>query len=600
MTEIPDDYRAGRVALSWSTVIGLTLITMVMLTLMQEPMGWGFLAWVALLPWVLATAGAKSGGRGAIISYVFGLAYYLINLYWLIPVTPPGYGALCFYLAWYFVLTGYIMRRVYQRRRWPFTFVLPVVWVGQEYLRAIIFTGFPWLFLSHSQHENFRLMQVCDLFGAYGLTFLVAMVNGLLCDLLLRPLARRNVQRPHLGALALIVLTIFCLTDAMLYGIYRVNQGQQTITEGPTIALVQEVIPQYVKESGESNEEIFARHLRLSEQTLAGVPRPDLIVWPETMTCCPMNKEFLELQAPRFNLDNFTWLQHGRDFDKRLRELAGQGSAVLVGTPAVQMGQIEYELRPLRKWNSAILYLSDGSKYARRYDKMHLVPFGEVVPFRESCPPLYRLLSSLTPYDYEYTLDVGKDPTVFTYEDRQERAWRFAVAICYEDVMPQVPRRLTVAKGEKRVDFLLNISNDGWFVTGAKDEPIKPSAELIQHLVICKFRAVENRVGIARAVNTGISAFIRPDGIVQEGFLEGNLPEKARQRQAVAGFATDKVYLDTRVSIYSRVGDIFAIICTALAALLLLDGIRCQRREKKTIQLQMNKNKHKFLKIKKM
>jgi len=231
---------------------------------------------------------------------------------------------------------------------------------------------------------------------------------------------------------------------------------------------------------------------------------------------------------------------------------------------------------------------------------MHLVHFGEVVPFRESCPPLYRLLSSLTPYDYEYTLDVGKDPTVFTYEDRQERAWRFAVAICYEDVMPQVPRRLTVAKGEKRVDFLLNISNDGWFVTGAKDEPIKPSAELIQHLVICKFRAVENRVGIARAVNTGISAFIRPDGIVQEGFLEGNLPEKARQRQAVAGFATDKVYLDTRVSIYSRVGDIFAIICTALAALLLLDGIRCQRREKKTIQLQMNKNKHKFLKIKKM
>lgn len=109
----------------------------------------------------------------------------------------------------------------------------------------------------------------------------------------------------------------------------------------------------------------------------------------------------------------------------------------------------------------------------------------------------------------------------------------------------------------------------------------QPQRKLLQHLVICKFRAVENRVGIVRAVNTGISAFIRPDGRVQEGYLAGTLPENHAQRQAVAGFLTDNVYLDRRISLYSIIGDSFAIACTVPTGFLLIGGILMQSRWKK-------------------
>jgi len=617
--EMPLDYRERRVLLRWRTVLGLTGISVILLTVIHEQcffgsdwlrFGWSWLAWLAMVPWVLATVGARRGGVMALLNYAAGLVYFLGNLYWLAMVTPLGYAGLCVYLAIYFLLCGYILRQIYLHLRWPFTFVLPIIWVGQEYLRAILLTGFPWFFLSHSQHERLWLIQISDTLGAYGVTFLVAMVNGLICDLLLRPLVskpaqkpkmRRSLPTPHkkpshigpaLGAGTLILLTVCCVTGAVLYGQWRYKQGEETITAGPTVAVVQENIPQYVKESGEAEEVIFDKHMDLSKQALQvkEAPKPSLIVWPETMTCAYLNDKFLKMDVPGFDLDKFEPLIWSREVNGDLAVLAKQGAAVLVGTPALEMKQFGNELRMDKKWNSAILYLCGGKRFEQRYDKMHLVPFGEVVPFRESWPWLYRLLNSLTPYDYEYTLEAGKEETVFEYQAQHKEAdevkdktWRFAVAICYEDVMPQVPRRLTVQEDAKRIDFLLNISNDGWFVTGGKDKPIKPTSELMQHLAICKFRAVENRIGIARAVNTGISAFIRPDGVVQEGKLAGTLPDQVRKRQATAGFLTDTIYLDDRTSFYSCYGDLFAQICAALLGGLFVTAVSAHRRGNKIL-----------------
>jgi apolipoprotein N-acyltransferase len=251
--------------------------------------------------------------------------------------------------------------------------------------------------------------------------------------------------------------------------------------------------------------------------------------------------------------------------------------ALLVGTPALELKDFGTELRPVANANSAVLYLAGGQRFGGRYDKMHLVPFGEVVPFKQSWPWLHRLLNGMTPYDFDYTLDAGQEPKVFQFRSG-ERDWRFGVAICYEDVTAWVPRCLAVADGAKRIDFLLNISNDGWFVSGGKDTPIKATGELLQHLAICKFRAVENRIGIARAVNTGISGFIRPDGQVQTKGQAGTLPDDPRARQTVTGFLTDRVYTDTRISLYSRWGDVFAIACVSLTGLSLV----CTYRGKKS------------------
>ncbi len=140
-----------------------------------------------------------------------------------------------------------------------------------------------------------------------------------------------------------------------------------------------------------------------------------------------------------------------------------------------------------------------------------------------------------------------------------------------------MPRTLTREEsGRKRADFLLNISNEGWYVRGKTEQDIHPTAELAQHLAIARFRAVENRVGIARSVNMGISAFIKPDGTVQSGGRAGTLADHPFDRQNQAGFVTDHVYIDSRTTIYNKMGDLFALICVAGLALLFFDALLIQ------------------------
>lgn len=573
---IPTDYKLRRFSVKTRTVLILIALTMLMLTAIAEPIGWSPLAWFALIPWTIANAGAQKYRRAALINYIFGLLYFLANLYWLAGVTTLGWIALCFYLACYFPLAGFIVRRIYLKYRWPFTFVLPILWVALEYLRAIVMTGFPWFFLAHSQHANLSLIQISDLGGAYALTFIIAMVNGLLADMLLRPLKRppKNKPRPALGFASLLTTTALCLTATILYGRFRLSQSEQTTTPGPKLTLIQEVVPQYVKEAGQSDEDILARHINLSNLAMQQQHKPDLIVWPETVTAAPLNKDFLNLNPDILTASGMEMLQKSLSVHKQLLDLSQKNVAVLIGAPALQLSTSESE--KAKFFNSAILYLPNGRRFPQRYDKMHRVPFGEVVPFKHSWPWLHKLLNKLTPYDYDYTLDSGTDPTVFEFTTSKGTTAKFAVAICYEDVIPYVPRQLAAVKdGKKRIDFLLNISNDGWFVRGGKNgKPVTKTSELIQHLAICRFRAVENRIAIARAVNCGISAFIKPDGSLQHTPLAGTLPNDPQQRQITSGFITDHIYLDSRTTIYAQIGDSFAIIATILTALLLIASLR--------------------------
>lgn len=595
---LPSDYRRRRAILKPKTVILATAASMLLLTVCQEPIGWSIVAWIALAPWVVAVASGKSTKQTLVITYAFALIYFLGNLYWLANVTMPGYAALCFYLAWYFPITGYLLRRIYLRRRWPFTVVLPVVWVGQEYARAIIMTGFPWLFISHSQHESYRLIQLCDLVGTYGVTFLIAMVNGLVCDMLLRPLKsspppmkNSSQSKPNrtltLTTAKLAMVVAIIIVAAIIYGNYRINQTPKTTTQGPTITLVQENIPQFVKEQGQSNEQIFTKHLRLSNEALLADTKPQLIVWPETMVPGPINLQFIDVVIPPDLREKYKMRIECQSYHSRLQELARDNAAILVGSSSIEFAA---QGPKYNAYNSAILYLQNGQRYGKRYDKMHLVPFGEVVPFKDSWPWLHELLNKLTPYDYDYTLAAGHTPLAFEFtaktkpiqhiERQAGDTYRFAVAICYEDVISRVVRKLTASEnGEKRVDFLVNISNDGWFVNAGQGKPTRSTSEQIQHLVQCKFRAIENRVPIARAVNTGISCFITSVGKTQEIGLEGTLPHDPKRRQAVAGFITDTIEPDSRLTLYSKIGDTFAIANTILAILLLIATRKKKKRK---------------------
>ena len=203
-----------------------------------------------------------------------------------------------------------------------------------------------------------------------------------------------------------------------------------------------------------------------------------------------------------------------------------------------------------RRYNSAVLLRPDAPQpVAGRYDKMHRVPFGEYVPLREELP----WMNALAPYDFDYSVHAGEEFTRFRVGE-----FRFGVLICYEDTDPALARQY-VAPGTEPVDFLVNISNDGWFDGTSEHE---------EHLAICRFRAVETRRSVVRAVNMGISAVIDGSGCVREA------PGPSwGESKKIAAVLTAEVPIDRRCSLYASWGDWLAWGCWGVLALGLIGSI---------------------------
>jgi apolipoprotein N-acyltransferase len=257
----------------------------------------------------------------------------------------------------------------------------------------------------------------------------------------------------------------------------------------------------------------------------------------------------------------------------------------------------------LASYNSAYYYRSDGTRDPGRYDKIHLVLFGEYIPFQHRFPWLFEQLKKFFPegYNPNYSLEHGRHYTVFemappkaedgnsppeTSDLKLQTPFRFGVIICYEDSIPYVGRNFALDEhGRKRVDWLVNISNDGWFVRFPESEGrVIASSELSQHAAICAFRAVENRLAIVRSVNTGISCLIDSTGRIRDGYLAAGdgFPTKAMDRTALAGWFVDRLPIDKRVTFYSRHGEWFANGCAVLYAGVLLWPLMARRRYRRT------------------
>jgi apolipoprotein N-acyltransferase len=193
-----------------------------------------------------------------------------------------------------------------------------------------------------------------------------------------------------------------------------------------------------------------------------------------------------------------------------------------------------------------------------------------------------------TPYNYDYTLDPGKERTVFALDPNEAQArplpCRLGVLICYEDTVPGLAREFAVdPQGRRRVDALLNISNDGWFVRfSGSPAQVHPSAELAQHVAACTFRAVENRVPVLRSVNTGISCLIDSCGRIHDGFAKASpdFPARALERSGMAGWFVDRMPIDRRVSVFSRYGRWLDALCATLFAACAAMAARDSRRNR--------------------
>jgi len=223
-----------------------------------------------------------------------------------------------------------------------------------------------------------------------------------------------------------------------------------------------------------------------------------------------------------------------------------------------------------RRYNAAYLYHDDGNQNPLRYDKVHLVPFGEYIPWINSVPALKDFFFKyISPYDFDYTLSPGDSFTVFEFYykpevDKKAKAMlRVASPICYEDVDAAVCRRMVYSsKGRKRVDMLVNLTNSAWY-SGLDQRP--------QHLQIAAMRSIENRVPMARSVNTGISAILDSLGTVRFEVRSND------QNQFLEGFISDRVMSDPRNTLYGRLGCLPMMALSLLFLLLVLMAILTRR-----------------------
>ena len=509
----------------------------VMLTVMQTPWGVHFLAWGAWVPFVLACGPEVRGKRLAVAAYVVAAGYWLFNLSWLWAVTGPGFIVFALWQAVYWPVLALTVRFV-RRKRWALTVCVPVIFVGAEAIQGWLFTGFSWFFLAHSQYRMLPLIQICDIFGALGVSVLVAMVNGLLADGVVGWTARRRLGWVF-GAKAAAVTLLLAATA--VYGFYRLEQTPAFVSEGPLVGSVQPNVPSFVKEETENAHVLLDDLIEKSQACIdAGAV---LAVWPETMVLAAMNPGYLRYWDAS---------SEPQQLHRRILGHAEGQAYVLFGAHSATVNS---DLIIADQFNTAFLYRPDGKADLQRYDKIHLVPFGEYIPFRRSAPWVYRMILFLSPYEYDYNLTPGQSYTVFKINDDQRgTAWHFGVLICYEDTSPTVTRRMAAAEnGVKRIDWLVNISNDGWYVRFREGKVI-PSAELSQRMAISVFRCIENRIAIIRSVNTGISCLIDSTGRIRDGYRDGTLPEAAIERQGVEGWFTDRVPIDRRVTAFSRVG----------------------------------------------
>ncbi len=534
-----------------------------LLTLIHPPIGFSALAWFALVPFILACAPDAKIKPLLLSAYVISFFYWLINLYWIVPITVLGWLAFCLYTALLWPILALCLRTC-RKKKIPLFIAAPILLVGAERLQGFLLGGFFWRYLAHSQYANLTIIQIADIFGAAGVSFLVAMVNGLIAELLIAAKEKKLLKPNIFIKTALIACLVIA---AVLYGNWRIKQSKNTVHPGPEVAAIQSNVPQSVKRSFQNAESIFKDLTEQSQQALKF--KPALIVWPETMVQAILDKQIWPiLKSPEDNIE----------FHNKLSRLARDKACLLVGAYGGKLlldeNSIDY---PIARYNSAFLYHPDGKQDPKRYDKIHLVPFGEFIPFRKTWPGLFKILMKFTPYNYDYSIEPGTQYTIFNIKPENQKndiTYNFGVMICYEDTVPEIAGKFTLDEnGNKRLDWLVNISNDGWFVR-FKDEKILPSTELAQHAAICAFRAVENRVSIIRSVNAGISCLIDTNGRIKNGFSAGNLPKKAMERTGCSGWFVARIPIDDRITFFSKTGQWLSPACALCLVLIVIISIK--------------------------
>lgn len=455
-----------------------------------------------------------------------------------------GWFILQFYLALYFAVWGWFCglmrpqpRKIVARDKWSemlarakpeplpvsspwlssghnffLALCLTAAWVALEWTRGWLMSGFGWNGLGIALHGTWPLIQIAEFTGVAGVTFLVVFCNAILTTTARRiwEETRSRAMRPHFD----LTLTLVGLVAVFLLGVGAVQT--RPVSHPLHVALVQAAVPRAEKFDVRYKQTIFDKFARLSKIALTSTSNIDLMVWPESAMPAPV-------------------LEDQETFDFVRKTASSNRVDVLLGTIEEGAHQV---------YNAALLVSLENEP--QLYRKVHLVPFGEFVPFRHSFPLFAKIVGDQVPEDF----DAGTEFTVFQLSNNRGKV---APLICFEDTIGELTRQFVL----RGADFLANVTNDGWFLRSAGSR---------QHLANAVFRCVENRRPMVRAANTGVTCFVNEFGRVTQILRDeqGSIFEEGTLIGDV------NIAAEPRLTFYAQHGEFFAKICTAFAFVILL------------------------------
>lgn len=471
--------------------LGLTLLTTAALTFAFPPFALGFLAYWGVIPFLLLIEN-KTTGDAFRWGYGVGLCLSVATLYWIGWTTFPGAIATITVHPLYYAVFAVLILPL--RRLWPngYLIAVPFVWTAIEYVKSIGDLGFPWLPLAHTQTYYLTLIQYASYTSVYGVSFWVVSLNVLL-------LALWRFRENKRAVIGLSILLLLFFVTPYLYSLAIMPRTEEP-REQIRVGLVQGNVDPYQKWENDFVEQNFQLYEKLSRA--AAKDKPRVVIWPETAAT--------------------TWLCREDKNTQRLRQLAREIEApILTGIPDCVFLSNGKALT----FNAAALIYGD-DRPIPAYAKMHLVPFGERVPFEDEIPFFKEWLAKLEMGEGNWS--PGSEIKLFALtppgNNPAAPAKHLATVICFESIFPEE----VAAFVRKGADLLVVITNDAWF--GRPYVPFWLSGGIYQHAQIAIFRAIENRISIARCANTGITMTIDPYGrirkqapLFQEAVLEDDL-----------------------------------------------------------------------------
>ena len=483
----------------------LTFLSSLLLVLSFPKFDLGFLAWIGLLPLLIAIHG-KSVRYSFFLSFICGLLFFAGIFHWILVVpkyTLLHHSLFVLYLPPYFGFFGLFFSFIL--RRWGITPALygaPFIWVSLEYIRSnLSFMAVPLALLAHSQYQYPVIIQIASVVGTYGISFLIVLVNCAIAAVVLsfyetlqlrqrfhleippdHPLSkervtidaviqsrrmtssdRRGFQINKTGKVLVFIAASF-IVFTLLYG--YLTSSRPIIGNGIKISLVQGNIEQEKKWDRRYARDIMQTYAELTHQV--SKDQPALIIWPEGATPTSIHQDHM--------------------LYNEVRNIAKESETyLLVGSTHYQKFEDEGS-KKLKYLNSAFLISPTPGAKNQRYDKIRLFPFGEYLPFKQIIPWPYINIPNIS----EYVAGTGF--TIFEVSGS-----RFGVTICWENIFPDLFRQFV----KRGAQFMVNITNEAWF---------GKTAAPYQLVSMSVFRAVENRVFVVRCANTGVSCIIDPYG----------------------------------------------------------------------------------------